>query len=138
MVTQQPENRLLTTPNRERGGIEHTGGVPPQVETSTPPFDTEAGRDNELQHTGNQTQQEVNWDNYIFESRRRDVEGHDDEGGHTDDRHIGKSERWLRDRINREGMKEASSFYDYPSANLTQARFVKENKKEIEAWLENS
>lgn len=35
-------------------------------------------------------------------------------------------------------MKEASSFYDYPSANLTQARFIKENKREIEAWLENS
>ena len=34
-------------------------------------------------------------------------------------------------------MDEASSFYDYPAANLTQARFVKKYKKEIDAWLKS-
>ena len=34
-------------------------------------------------------------------------------------------------------MDEASSFYDYPATNLTQARFVKKYKKEIDAWLKS-
>ena len=138
VVTQEPENQVYTTPNGEQQTVEHTGSVPPQVETGTPPFDTETGREIEQQqHTGNTTQQEVDWDNYIFESRRRNLQGHDDEGGHTDDRHIGKSERWLRKRINRENLDEASSFYDYPAANLTQARFIKKYKKEIDAWVKS-
>ena len=71
VVTQEPENQVYTTPNEERRGIEHTGSVPPQVETQTPPFDTEAGRETVegQNHTGNTSQQEVDWDNYIFESQ---------------------------------------------------------------------
>ena len=40
------------------------------METGTPPFDTEAGREvvEGQQHTGNQTQQEVDWRNYVMES----------------------------------------------------------------------
>ena len=120
--------------------LKHTGSVPPKVETGTPPFDTEAGRNvNQQQHTGNTSQQEVDWDNYIFESRRRDVQGHDDEGGHTDDRHIGKHERYLRRRIREnKKMRAASSFTNEAAANLTQARFIKAYKKEIEAWLKSN
>ena len=69
----------------------------------------------------------------VFNALKR----HDNEGTHTQDRHIGKSERWLRDRVNRENLDGASSFYDYPAANLTQARFVKKYKKEIDAWLKS-
>ena len=117
--------------------LKHTGSVPPKVETQTPPFDTEADRDIEQQqHTGNTTQQEVDWDNYVFESRRRDVQGHDDEGGHTEERHIGKSERWLQKRAaTLPRPHEASSFTDTASANLTQAKAVKEYRTEIEAYL---
>lgn len=69
----------------------------------------------------------------VFNALKR----HDNEGTHTQDRHLGKSERWLRDRIQKENLDEASSFHDYSAANLAQARFVKENKKEIEAWLKS-
>ena len=139
VVTQEPENQVYTTPNGEQQTVEHTGSVPPQVETGTPPFDTEAGRDvNQQQHTGNTTQQEVDWDNYIFESRRRDVQGHDDEGGHTIERHIGKSDNWLQKRAGTlPPLYEASSFTDTPSANLTQARAIKENRAKIDAYLKS-
>ena len=70
VVTQEPENQVYTTPEAEPETIEHTASVPPEVQTVTPPFDTEAGRYIEQQqHTGNTTQQEVNWDNYIFHQK---------------------------------------------------------------------
>ena len=56
-------------PNEERRGIEHTGSVPPQVETGTPPFDTEAGREIEQQqHTGGQTRQQPDARDFVMES----------------------------------------------------------------------
>ena len=63
---------------------------------------------------------------------------HDKEGGHTDERHIGKSEGWLRKRLRSEGKRKVSSFDDMPAANLTQARFTKQYKKEIDTWLKSN
>ena len=141
VVTQEPENQVYTTPEAEPETIEHTASVPPEVETQLPGFDVETVEDQN--HTGNQTQQEVNWDDYIFESRnrrnnrRRNVQGHDAEGGHTRDRHIGKADQWLRNRQREDGIKDSSGFTNSAAANLTQARFVKAYKKEIKEWLGN-
>ena len=68
VVTEEPQNQVYTTPNGEQQTIEHTGSAPPQVETGTPPFDTEAGRETiELQrNTGGQTQQQPNARDYIM------------------------------------------------------------------------
>jgi len=67
---------------------------------------------------------------------RRDVQSHENLGGHTDERHIGKSENWLKQRLNSEPDTEsASSFYNDNIANLTQGKFVKQFRQEIEAWL---
>ena len=40
LVGQEPEPQIYTTPSGEPGTIEHTGSVPPVVETGTPGFDT--------------------------------------------------------------------------------------------------
>jgi hypothetical protein len=67
---------------------------------------------------------------------RRDVRSHEDAGGHTGERHIGKSEHWLRKRLaNDPNPGAASSFRNEVVANRTQGAFVKRYRKEIEAWL---
>ena len=136
LVRKEPEPQVYTSPNGEQGTIEHTGHAPPEVETGTPGTDTgqqvETGR-----HTGHGQQEQQTAEDYVLESRRRDVRGHDDEGGHTDDRHIGKSESWLRNRQRSENKKTVSTFNDYQTANLVQARFIKKHRGEIEAWLKS-
>lgn len=67
---------------------------------------------------------------------RRDIQSHENLGGHTDERHISKSKNWLKQRLNSEPeIESASSFYNENYANLTQGKFVKQFRKEIEAWL---
>ena len=89
-------------------------------------------------HLCNTTQQEVDWDNYIFESRRN-IDSHDAAGGHTRERHIGKSVSWLQKRAKTLPPDyEASSFNTEANANLTQARFVKQYKREIKRWLDST
>jgi Bacterial CdiA-CT RNAse A domain len=59
-------------------------------------------------------------------------------GGHSIERHVGKSENWLRQRLLNEPLTKASStFTDYATANKTVSRFVKENRELIEKWLES-
>ena len=136
LVGQEPEPQIYVTPTGEQVETpKHTGHSPEKVETGTPGYDTSQQVETP-RHTGHETEKPVAED-FIMESRRRNVEGHDNEGGHTQERHVGKSERWLRDRIDRESLDGASSFYDYGAANLTQARFVKKYKKEIDAWLKS-
>jgi len=55
--------------------------------------------------------------------------------GHTKLKHVGKSERWLQDRIRNENVESASSFYNESVGNRTVGKFVKENRKAIEQWL---
>lgn len=57
--------------------------------------------------------------------------------GHTILKHVGKSESWLQDRIKREGIREASSFYNETVGNRTVGRFIKENRETIEEWVKN-
>jgi len=68
---------------------------------------------------------------------RRNVQSHEDLGGHTGERHIGKSENWLKNRLRNEPETEnASSFYNENVANRTQGEFVQGFREELKAWLE--
>jgi Bacterial CdiA-CT RNAse A domain len=58
-------------------------------------------------------------------------------GGHAIEKHVGKSDNWLRKRLLTEGIPSASTFRNKEVANRTVAQFVKENRAEIEAWLNN-
>ncbi|HWN66998.1 MAG TPA: RNase A-like domain-containing protein [Haliangium sp.] len=67
---------------------------------------------------------------------RRDVRSHESAGGHTGERHIGKSEHWLRQRLAGDPrLKAASSFRNEAVANRTQGAFVKRYREQIDAWL---
>ena len=136
LVGQEPEPQIYTTPNSEPGTIEHTGSAPPEVETGTPPIDV--GQQVETpNNTGDRTREQPKAEDYVMESRR-DVRGHENEGGHTIERHVGKSTEWLRNRARTDRTTDvASSFNTEANANLTQARFIKESKGEIQKWLEN-
>jgi hypothetical protein len=67
---------------------------------------------------------------------RRDVESHESAGGHTTERHVGKSESWLRRRLASDPELEAvSSFRNEVAANRAQGVFVKRYRERIDAWL---
>jgi hypothetical protein len=67
---------------------------------------------------------------------RRSVESHESSGGHTRERHVGRSESWLRRRLaNDPDLEYASSFRNEAIANRTQGRFVRRFRADIEAWL---
>jgi hypothetical protein len=67
---------------------------------------------------------------------RRDVESHESAGGHTGERHVGKSESWLRRRLASDPELEvASSFRNEVAANRSQGAFVKRYREQIDAWL---
>lgn len=72
---------------------------------------------------------------------RRNTGDHEQAGGHSEDRHVGKSESSLRDRLATDpSLKDqnyASSFRNNVTLNRTQGRFIKRYKEEIAAWLKN-
>jgi predicted phage gp36 major capsid-like protein len=68
---------------------------------------------------------------------RKTVELDEMLGGHAIEKHVGKSDSWLRKRLLTEGIPSASTFRNKEVANRTVAQFVKENRAEIEAWLNN-
>lgn len=69
-------------------------------------------------------------------SERQNTESHENAGGHTDARHIGKSDNWLRKRLKDDpNLQAASTFTNEAAANRTQGRFVKKYKTEIAEWL---
>ena len=137
VTTAEPGNQVYETPTDEQIETErHTGHAPEKVETGTPGYDTSQQVETP-RHTGHETEKPVAED-FIMESRRRNVEGHDREGGHTADKHIGKSVDWLRKRAQDDKTTDtASSFNSAANANLTQARFVKENKNGVKQWLQD-
>jgi hypothetical protein len=70
-------------------------------------------------------------------SGRRDLDDHERSGGHTMDRHVGKSEAWLQKRAQAEGKDVVSSFNNEAAANRTQGSFVKKYKADIETWVKS-
>jgi len=70
---------------------------------------------------------------------RRDIDSYELLGGHTVEKHVGKTERWLRNRLKtdpeRRDVGFSSSFYDKAVANRAQMLAVKTYKSRIEEWL---
>ncbi len=57
-------------------------------------------------------------------------------GGHSIEKHVGKSENWLRQRLLEEtDLDFASSFRNYETANRVVGKAIKENTAKIEKWL---
>jgi Bacterial CdiA-CT RNAse A domain len=68
----------------------------------------------------------------------RNIADHENLGGHTIERHVGKSENWLQNRLkNDPNIPTASTFRNEAAANRTQGRFANRYKNEIEAWLKS-
>lgn len=55
--------------------------------------------------------------------------------GHLIKNHVERGEKWLRERIVRDGIKTASSFYDRATAAAAVAEVLHGNRAEIAAWL---
>jgi hypothetical protein len=78
---------------------------------------------------------------------RRDVRAHEAKPtdpelkGHTIEVHVGKSEAWLRNRLETDPQlkkdKFSSSFRNETIANRVQGQFVKQNRAALEAWLQS-
>lgn len=63
------------------------------------------------------------------------LEAHEQAGSHLIERHVGKSERDLVDRLNRENISASSSFRDLPSAEHFVAATIAEHQTRVDAWL---
>ncbi|MGO1541945.1 MAG: RNase A-like domain-containing protein [Luteimonas sp.] len=66
------------------------------------------------------------------------LQAHEDAGGHLIERHVGKSEQWLVDRVRNDNISAASSFRDLPEAEYFVSQTLGENQGDIDAWLDGS
>lgn len=64
------------------------------------------------------------------------LDAHEDAGGHLIERHVGKSEQWLLERVNRENISAASSFRDLPDAERFVAQTLARHQDRIAAWVD--
>jgi hypothetical protein len=64
------------------------------------------------------------------------LEAHEQAGAHLIDRHVGKSEQQLLDRLRSENISASSSFRDLPSAEHFIAATIAENQAKIDAWVD--
>lgn len=66
---------------------------------------------------------------------RRDLQADEQRGGHTIERHVGKSDDELRARLSRERQISAASTYtDLTVAEMTVARVLAQESRRIESW----
>lgn len=63
------------------------------------------------------------------------LEAHEGAGGHLIERHVGKSEQWLIDRVTRDNISAASSFRDLPEAEYFVSQTIAQHQPRIDAWL---
>lgn len=63
------------------------------------------------------------------------LQAHEDAGGHLIERHVGKTEEALVDRVRRENISAASSFRDLEEADHFVAETLGEHQGRIDAWL---
>jgi hypothetical protein len=61
-----------------------------------------------------------------------------DVGGHTLDRHVGKSDDFLTQRAPTTLSKNASTFFDLPAAESAVASALHQRSGDIDAWLSKS
>jgi hypothetical protein len=63
------------------------------------------------------------------------LEAHENAGGHLIERHVGKTEQWLVDRVRRDNVSAASSFRDLPEAERFVAETLALHQDRIDAWV---
>ncbi len=64
------------------------------------------------------------------------LQAHEDAGGHLIERHVGKSEQWLVDRVSNSNISAASSFRDLPEAEHFVSETIAEHQDRIDAWVD--
>ena len=71
-----------------------------------------------------------------FTPGRRNIQDHEEGKGHTIEKHVGKSDNWLRKRLRDDpAIEAASTFTNEATANRVQGRFVKQFRSEIDEWI---
>ncbi|EOA3903976.1 RNase A-like domain-containing lipoprotein [Bacillus cytotoxicus] len=58
--------------------------------------------------------------------------------GHTIERHVGKTEEQLKERLRTDKVSAASTYYDKETATKAVKDSVKQHEQEIDNWLKNS
>lgn len=66
------------------------------------------------------------------------LDAHEDAGSHLIERHVGKSERELVDRLQRENISASSSFRDLPAAEHFVAATIAGHQDRIDAWVDGA
>jgi len=66
------------------------------------------------------------------------LEAHEDAGGHLIERHVGKGEQWLLDRVSRDNISAASSFRDLPEAERFVSATIADHQARVDAWADGS
>ncbi|MFL5118311.1 MAG: RNase A-like domain-containing protein, partial [Microvirga sp.] len=66
------------------------------------------------------------------------LEAHEEAGGHLIERHVGKSEQWLLDRVSRDNISAASSFRDLPEAEHFVSATIADHQARVDAWADGS
>jgi hypothetical protein len=64
------------------------------------------------------------------------LEAHEGRGGHTIERHVGRTPEQLRMRLEAEDKREVSTFPDLATAERLIARALFERRRDVNAWLE--
>ncbi|QIQ20880.1 RNase A-like domain-containing protein [Zophobihabitans entericus] len=62
---------------------------------------------------------------------------HEQAGGHLIERHVGRTEQELKERVNSDGVRTASSFYDLVTAEQAVSQAITYNKARIDNYLKN-
>lgn len=68
-------------------------------------------------------------------SDRYELARDEQRGGHTLQRHIGKSDKELRERLETESISTDSTYTDRATAEMAVAAAIRENKNKIDRWL---
>ncbi|WP_141523108.1 MULTISPECIES: RNase A-like domain-containing lipoprotein [Bacillus] len=58
--------------------------------------------------------------------------------GHTIEKHVGKTEEQLKERLRTDNVSAASTYYDKETATKAVKDSLKQHEQEIEKWLKNS
>lgn len=66
------------------------------------------------------------------------LKAHENVGGHLIERHVGKSEQWLLDRVSRDNISAASSFRDLPEAEHFVSATIADHQSRVDAWAAGS
>jgi len=68
-------------------------------------------------------------------SDRHDLSADEARGGHTLERHIGKTDSELRERLENESISADSTYTDRATAEMAVAAVIHENSSKIDHWL---